>query len=60
MIPHAILLYFTRRKSCNGEEFENIANLPVPLISSNWFIKTLLISLTHISFTAKLGAWKLK
>lgn len=57
MIPHAILLYFTRRKSCNGDESEN-ANLP--LISSNWFIKTLLISLTHISFTAKLGAWKLK
>lgn len=58
MIPHAILLYFTRRKICSGEESENIANLP--LISSNWFIKTLLISLTHISFTAKLGAWKLK
>lgn len=27
MIPHAILMYLPEKKSGNGEEFENIANI---------------------------------
>lgn len=58
MIFYVILLYFIRRKSCNGGEFENIVNLFLILL--NWFIKIFLIFLIYIFFIVKLGVWKLK